>query len=396
MHPIHLPDVICLSHLRWNFVFQRPQHLMTRWAEHARVFYVEEPIEVECDRAYYDIERHHERLAVLTPRIPRHFAADEGKSAQAELLEAFVAQQELRRFVLWYYTPMALRLARGLSPRAVVYDCMDELSAFHGAPPELPLIERQLLEHADVVLAGGYSLYRAKRKIREDVHLFPSSVDFDHFHRAREPQPDPIDQREIARPRLGFFGVIDERMDIDLLRAVASLRPDWQFVMLGPVVKIDPCTLPKAPNLHYLGPKKYAELPQYIAGWDVAILPFANNASTRFISPTKTPEYLAAGCPVVSTSIADVVEPYGRLGLALIADSPSDFVLQVERALARDGASRRAEVDAFLAGNSWEMTFASMASLVDLAIRSPRRPFPCPVPAVTGAQAPPSQRYARP
>ncbi len=394
MHPIHVPDVICLSHLRWNFVFQRPQHLMTRWAAHARVFYVEEPLAVDGDLSYLDIEQHHERLSVLTPRLPRSLGPDESRRVQAELLEAFVAERGLSRFVLWYYTPMALPIARGLSPRAVVYDCMDQLASFRGAPPELPLLERHLLEHADLVMAGGYSLYRAKRKVRGDVHLFPSSVDFDHFHKAREARPDPVDQKDIARPRLGFFGVIDERTDLDLLRGVAALRPDWQIVMLGPVVKIDPATLPKAPNLHYLGQKEYAVLPDYIAGWDVAILPFAHNESTRFISPTKTPEYLAAGCPVVSTSIADVVEPYGRLGLALIADSPPDFVRQVERALGRDSAAQRAESDAFLAGNSWDMTFASMASLVDLAMRGPRRPFPVRVPTVTALPVA-SPGYAR-
>jgi len=293
---------------------------------------------------------------------------------QTELLETLVETEGLRDYVLWYYTPMALPIARGLSPCAVVYDCMDQLSAFHGAPPELTLLERQLFDQADVVMAGGYSLCRAKQKIRSDVHLFPSSVDLPHFSSARVPQPDPVDQKDIPHPRLGFFGVIDERMDVSLLAAVAALRPDWHIVVLGPVVKIDPAALPRAANIHYLGQKSYAELPQYIAGWDVAILPFARNESTRFISPTKTPEYLAAGCPVVSTSIADVVEPYARLKLVHIADSPADFVLQVERALAQDPVQRRAEADVFLAGNSWDATFSKMAGLVDVATRSTRRP----------------------
>jgi glycosyltransferase involved in cell wall biosynthesis len=368
-----LADLVCLSHLRWDFVFQRPQHLMTRWAKYARVFYVEEPVEQESDRPpRLEVKRYSDRLWVVVPRLPRGISPENARRSQANLLESLVADENLRDFVLWYYTPMALPSARGLKPRAVVYDCMDQLSAFHGAPPELTLLERQLFEHADVVLAGGYSLCRAKQKIRSDVHLFPSSVDIDHFRTARMLRPDPADQKNIPRLRLGFFGVIDERMDTGLLDGVAALRPDWQLVVLGPVVKIDPANLPRRPNIHYLGAKSYAELPHYIGGWDVAMLPFARNESTRFISPTKTPEYLAAGCPVVSTSIADVVEPYGRLNLVHIADTPEDFVAQAERALAQDAAARRAAADVFLAGNSWDATFARMAGVVDAATRAAR------------------------
>jgi UDP-galactopyranose mutase len=162
-------------------------------------------------------------------------------------------------------------------------------------------------------------------------------------------------------------------MVIALLAQLAALRPDWHIVVLGPVAKIDPATLPRATNIHYLGQKSYAELPRYVAGWDVAILPFARNESTRYISPTKTPEYLAAGRPVVSTSIADVVEPYGRRQLVHIADTPSDFVRAVERALAEDPEKRRAEADVFLAGNSWDATFARMADIVDTATRAGHR-----------------------
>jgi UDP-galactopyranose mutase len=348
---------------------------MTRWAKHGRVFYVEEPIECDGHLARLEVRPYGDGLTVVVPRLPRECSPDSWHRVERELLEALFDTEKLRDYVFWYYTPMALPIARGFAPTAVVYDCMDQLSAFDGAPPELALLERQLLDHADVVMAGGYALWRVKQKIRSDIHLFASSVDAAHFRTARSPQSDPIDQQHIPHLRLGFFGVIDERLDTALLSAVAALRPEWHIVMLGPVAKNDPATLPRADNIHYLGPKSYAELPRYIAGWDAAILPFARNESTRFISPTKTPEYLAAGCPVVSTSIADVVEPYGRLNLAHIADAPSDFVAQVERALARDPNERRAEADVFLAGISWDATFIKMASLVDAAARAPRRRF---------------------
>jgi UDP-galactopyranose mutase len=199
------------------------------------------------------------------------------------------------------------------------------------------------------------------------VHAFPSSVDVAHFATARRPLPDPADQAAIAHPRLGFFGVVDERMDLELLAAVADARPDWQLVIVGPVVKIDPASLPRRPNLHFLGGKLYTELPTYLANWDVALMPFARNESTRFISPTKTPEYLAAGKPVVSTSIRDVVRPYGDLGLVRIADTPEDFVRACEAALTEDRATWLPRVDSHLATMSWDNTWAGMKALLDAA-----------------------------
>ena len=231
--------------------------------------------------------------------------------------------ENIQNLVLWYYTPMALSFSDHLRPCAVVYDCMDELSAFAGAPPELPAAEAALLERADLVLTGGHSLYAAKQRLHQNVHEFPSGVDVEHFAAAQRIHDDPADQSTIPKPRIGFFGVLDERLDRELLAAVAAQAPGWAFVLIGPVTKISPNDLPRAPNLHYLGPKSYDDLPRYIAGWDVAMMPFALNAATRYISPTKTPEYLAAGKPVVSTPIADVVRTYGDIGLAHIADTPN-------------------------------------------------------------------------
>ena len=362
-----LNDLVCLSHLRWDFVFQRPQHLMTRWAKSARVFYVEEPI-FDAEQPHMHVSTRDPQLHVCVPHLPPNTQPERARLLQRQLIEQLIAEKSLNDYVLWYYTPMALPFTTGLSPAAVVYDCMDELSAFRGAPPELVLLERQLLEKADLLTTGGHSLYRAKQRLHPNVHPFPSSVDTLHFAEARVQQPDPHDQREIPHVRLGFFGVIDERFDIELVAGVAQLRPDWHLVMLGPVVKIDPDTLPRAHNLHYLGQKSYQELPRYIAGWDVAMLPFAKNESTRYISPTKTPEYLAAGRPVVSTSITDVVEPYGKRKLVQIADTPVEFVAAVDRCLSEDPALRRAQADAFLAGNSWDVTFANMAGLVNHAV----------------------------
>lgn len=358
-------DVLCFSHLRWNFVYQRPQHLLSRCARHARVFFFEEPV--------FDA-RSQPRLAVARdPASGVHVAVphlEEGQrgdeNAVRWLVDSLCRDHAVTPQVLWYYTPMALRFSDHLEAPAIVYDCMDELSAFAGAPPGLREAERALLARAGVVFTGGRSLFEAKRHLHPNIHLFPSSVDAAHFARPRhEITTQPADQAEIAHPRLGFYGVIDERLDRDLVAAVAARRPDWQLVLIGPLAKIGPASLPRGRNIHYLGPKPYEELPLYLAGWDAALLPFARNESTRFISPTKTPEYLAGGKPVVSTSITDVVHPYADRGLARIADTPEAFVAAVEAALADDADARQRAADALLATMSWDATWDAMSALID-------------------------------
>jgi glycosyltransferase involved in cell wall biosynthesis len=372
------PDVVCLSHLRWDFVYQRPQHLMSRFARDHRVFFFEEP-EFHDSPARLDISERPGGVRVAVPRLPHGLSAEQVEAAQRDLLQGLLADHGIADYILWYYTPMALGFSHGLEPSAVVYDCMDELSLFRGAPPSLLDRERRLLELADLVFTGGQSLYEAKRERHSAVHAFPSSIDSEHFGRARRPvAPEPADQAAIPHPRLGYVGVIDERIDLDLLAAAAEARPDWQWVMIGPVVKIDPESLPRRSNIHYLGMKSYDELPSYLAGWDAALMPFARNESTRFISPTKTPEYLAGGRPVVSTPIRDVVRPYGELELVEIAEDPESFVAAAERAMTRhgEGAPGRAEwlrrVDDFIARGSWSRTFRQMSDLIEGAVSKRR------------------------
>ncbi|MGV3516779.1 glycosyltransferase family 1 protein [Luteitalea sp.] len=379
------PDLICFSHLRWDFVWQRPQHLLTRAARHRRVWFVEEPI-VSDGPPRLDVTQSGPRLSVVVPKLPAGLSAEQACQAQRALLAEWWQHRRFRSPLLWYYTPMAMAFTRALPAGVVVYDCMDDLTMFKGAPAVLPALEAELLERADLVFTGGVSLYEAKKHQHRAVQAFPSSVDKAHFLQARQPMTPPADQARIPGPRIGFFGVIDERLDVDLLAGLAALRPDQQFVLIGPTVKIDPASLPTAPNVHYLGMKSYSELPAYLAGWDVAILPFARNDATRFISPTKTPEYLAAGCPVVSTSIADVVRPYGVNGLARIADTPEAFAAALDDALAegRGGvtssvhapprsAAHLARADAMLAGMSWDRTWQRMQTLIDAVTREASR-----------------------
>ena len=363
-------DLICLSHLRWNFVFQRPQHLLTRCAAERRVFFVEEPVWGTDTTPRLDIQPSN-GVQVVVPHLPH--GADV-PTVMRSLIDELISNHRIQRYVLWYYTPMALGFTHHLQPEAVVYDCMDELSSFAHAPAELVQFESELLRRADLVFTGGQSLYEAKRHLHPNIHPFPSSVDVEHFAQARRTETDPEDQRSIAKPRLGFFGVIDERMDLDLLAGVAEARPHWNIVIVGPVAKIDPATLPKQRNIHYLGPRTYEQLPQYIAGWDVALMPFARNEATRYISPTKTPEYLAAGKPVVSTSIRDVIRPYAHKGLVRIADSVAGFVDACEAALVEDAVARQREADVFLRQTSWDGTWARMRRLLDAALQETTEP----------------------
>ena len=371
-------DLICLSHLRWGFVFQRPNHLMVRFARKGRTFFFEEPIFEDglaaADAFLEEIEVA-PALRVVVPHLPTGLEAREVESAQRRLLDAFVAAHAIRKPILWFYTPMALSFAGHIDARAVVYDCMDELTAFRGASADLRGQELELLRRADVVFTGGESLYEAKKTQHRNVHAFPSSVDVSHFAKAREAGAiDPPDQSPLPGPRLGYFGVVDERIDLELLARTADADPSWQIVVVGPVVKIDPDELPRRANIHYLGQKTYDELPAYVAGWDVALMPFALNEATRFISPTKTLEYMAAGKPIVSTAIRDVISPYGEQSLVRIGDHET-FTSEIRAALL-EPRGPRAAADAFLSTTSWDSTWQRMSEILDRTTSRIQRPSP--------------------
>ncbi len=366
--------IVAFSHLRWNFVYQRPQHLLSRLAALHPVIFVEEP-EFDSDGpARWERSNPHPNVTVYRPRTPVRapgFSRD-----QLPVLEPLLAELSAdlgdANILAWLYTPMALPLALSLDPDAAVYDCMDELSLFAGAPPELLGLEEQLLEYADVMFTGGPSLYRAKQSRHPNVHCFSSSVDASHF-RLRDDVGNEVseadDQAELPHPRLGFYGVIDERLDLEIVRRLAEAHPEWQIVLVGPVVKIDPAGLPRLPNIHYFGQRSYEELPRYLAGWDVCLLPFARNDATRFISPTKTLEYMAAELPIVSTPITDVAEPYGHI--VYLGGTPDEFVSACEAAMdssPEERAGRAARMREVLAGTSWEVTVSAMEKLLTQAM----------------------------
>jgi UDP-galactopyranose mutase len=386
--------ILCFSHLRWGFVFQRPQHLMARFAKTQPVIYWEEPVFRPGIAPLLDI-RTCERtgVRVATPQLPEGMTDRQRDIALGRLLDT-LANSLGSPPIRWYYTPMMLAFSRHIDARAVVYDCMDELSAFKFADPALLEREKELFAAADIVFTGGRSLYEAKRERHRSVHCFPSSVDMAHFAKARSEPPAPADQQNLTGPVLGYFGVIDERIDLALIAGIAEARPDWTLAMVGPVVKIDEGDLPRLPNIHWLGGKSYDDLPAYLAGWDVALMPFAVNEATRFISPTKTPEYLAGGKPVVSTEIADVVSDYGDCPRVLIAGDVDGFVAAIDAALAwSETGEGLAEADAHITKSSWDRTQAEMAALIANIRREPDAVHPIASPTTWPAPSRPRYDY---
>lgn len=362
-----LGPLICFSHLRWDFVLQRPQHLMERFARERRVFFFEEYIPTDHHLAYLEIHPFAgTSVKSVRPRIPRGWNDAQCQEALASLLDELLDLHGSAKPILWFYTPMMYAFARHVKAAAVVYDCMDELANFRFAPPQLAELESDLMRRADVVFTGGFSLYEAKRLLHDNIHAFPSSVDVHHFRSARQMIDPPAEQAPIPGPILGYCGVIDERLDLELIRVVASERSDWSIVLIGPTAKIRPEDLPRGPNIHYLGQKNYWVLPAYFSGWSAALMPFAQNEATRFISPTKTPEYLAAGLPVVSTPVADVVREYDGVSGMFIASDAQAYLIACERALElkRTSADWLTEADQLLAAKSWDETHRRMSLLL--------------------------------
>ena len=353
--------MLCFSHLRWDFVVQRPHHLMRRAAKSYHVVYWEEAVRHDGPESLV-LRDDAFGVVVATPHIP-HGHPDERRAVR-DLLDSFVARTLHDRLITWYYTPMALGFSDHLVPDVCLYDCMDELSAFKFAPDSLGWNEGRLFDRSAAIFTGGRSLYEAKRNRHAHVHCLPSSIDAAHFHKARSPMPDPADQAHIPTPRVGFFGVIDERMDLDLVRQTAQQAPDLQFVIIGPVTKIDPHHLPQAANIHWLGSKRYEDLPAYLANWQAGWMPFALNDATRFISPTKTPEFLAAGLPLTSTAVPDVVADYAATGLVEIGDAAS-MAIALRQSLRGRNARWLAGVDEVLAQTSWDRTWAQMHACIE-------------------------------
>jgi len=367
-------DLVVVSHLRWSFVWQRPQQLLSRLAKHHRILFIEEPVftSEESDLSAASIQVVQPNLMVLTPRLAEAECAGTPlwlwpcqERIMQQVRDALVSLNFKHR-ALWFYTPTPEFMVDVVRPEMVVYDVMDELANFKFAPPQLRDQEQRLLRQSAVVFTGGASLYDAKKHHNPNTHLFASGVDGAHYEKACHPDTTtPEWMKDIPRPRATYIGVIDERLDYDIIAAMAEARRDVQFLMCGPVVKVDPAALPKAPNLHYPGQQDYADLPRILKGTDICLMPFAMNEATKFISPTKTLEYMATHRPIVSTPIKDVERFYSDI--VYLADTPEAFIARLDDALhetpeTRTRKNRREEK--ILAEQAWDAIADNMRALL--------------------------------
>ena len=370
-------SLIVHSHLRWDFVWQRPQQILSRLGRNRSVLYVEEPVFADgAGDGSLDVTRPTPGVYRVVPlllsdlRKSYDAAAMHVRTLLTDLIgESGMLAGKFDDAVQWFYTPMPAPIMVGsLGECAIVYDCMDELSQFRFAPADLGARERQLMASADVVFTGGRRLYEAKARHHENVHFFGCGVDSDHFGLARHPETAvPADVAGLPKPVFGYFGVVDERLDYDLIARLADAFPTGSVVFVGPLAKVDPLELPRRSNIHWLGQRPYDALPQYVKGFDVCLMPFALTEATEFINPTKTLEYMAAGKPIVSTAVADVVRNFAPI--VRVAESVDAFVRQSEDALAPD-PDRTAQGIALAHASSWESIVASMDRLVTSAVRA--------------------------
>jgi glycosyltransferase involved in cell wall biosynthesis len=370
--------IIVHSHLRWDFVWQRPQQLLSRFAQRNHVLFVEEPIYLDdVAAARLDLSLPMERVHRAVPMLPGELLGQYDASIaiiRALVRDAIAPDGTLGGLfagaIQWFYTPMpAPAMVGAFGERAVVYDCMDELSKFRFAPAALVDRERYLMAQADVVFAGGYKLSQSKAKYHGNVHFFGCGVDVAHFATARSADVEvPREIAALKRPVVGYYGVIDERIDYELLRELATSLRDVELVMVGPVVKVDPSELPQAEHIHWLGQRQYAELPAHVKGFDVCLMPFALNEATEYINPTKTLEYMAAGKPIVSTAVSDVVHNFTPV--VAVANSHEEFVAAVRAAIERPNAELIARGLEQARANSWESIVARMERIIRDATRT--------------------------
>jgi UDP-galactopyranose mutase len=373
-HNMETFDLVVASHLRWSFVWQRPQQLISRLAAYHRVLFVEEPVFTSDDSVTptAQLEEVLPNVFVLTPQV---LASECGETPLwlwpcREKIDQQVRQAmqalHFRHRALWLYTPTPDFMVDTVQPELMVYDVMDELANFKFAPPQLKENEKRLLAQSALVFTGGASMYESKKHMNPNTHLFASGVDGKHYASACNPDtktPEWMDT--IPSPRATYIGVIDERLDYDLIAQMAAAHPQVQFLMCGPVAKVDPAHLPQAPNLHYPGQQNYADLPRILKGSDICLMPFAQNDATRFISPTKTLEYMATHRPIISTAIPDVVRFYSDI--VYMAETPDEFVQQIVSALeepAHERARKHRREEKILAEQAWDAIADSMETLM--------------------------------
>lgn len=372
---MQLPVLLVFSHLRWGFACQRPQQLLSRLAGRWRVVVVEEPRHAP-GAMRLEIFEAAPHLTVLTPHTPVDAEGfqDSQTAALKWLLRQYVDARGLHLDAIWLTTPMALPLANAMGADCLVYDCMEEPSAGSSTPMLVRQREAALMHQAALVLAGGPALFKVRKSLHTHAHCLPSGVDMAHFSPVKLKPTGPLVRRAhelqsgLPRQRLGFAGIIDARLDLNIITALAESHPGWSLIMVGPIVGLDAARLPRRPNIHWLGPQSYELLPYLMAGWDLAMMPFVLDESTRFLNPVQALESMAAGLPVVGTPLLDVQALY--FPTVTIA-SPEGFVAACEDVLAEgtlERCARLVDIARRAVRHSWEDTADTVHELLEEAL----------------------------
>ncbi|MCM2352032.1 MAG: glycosyltransferase [Pseudobdellovibrio sp.] len=352
-------DLLAFSQTRWGFVYQRTQQLLSRYAKHRRVFFIEEPIFADTNQISYRKVFAESGIEVIKPILPQELTENEQHEALKRVVDDLIEDEFIINFSVWYDTTKAIDYSRHLSPISTIYDCISESSPEN--PAELSVQEIELLEKADLVFTANEKLYSHRKSNHHNIHNFPNSVDLSHFRQARQVN-EPLDQKKISGPKLGFCGDITEHLNFDLLTDMADFRPSWNFILVGPMVGNCYNDLPRRPNIYFFGKKDYKYLPNYFAGWDVTIAPYKEGRNGHTTSQMY--EYLATGRPVVATPHESLKEKYEPLGLVKTAATATCFLAACEEAmLTKQTPEWIKKVDEYLDSKSWDQTFEDMKEL---------------------------------
>jgi len=374
--PSHSFPIIVHCHLRWDFVWQRPQQFLSRLSKKHRILFVEGPIlhdeNIEPYAELKPSEKYPNVIVMQTYFPSSRFHDGEWVDAKRrELLDDVLCgplKGKFERSVQWFYDPMAVEAHLGQHGAiSTVYDCMDELSQFKFCPPALIERESRLLAAADVVFAGGRKMWQSKSRYNSNAHFYGCGVDVNHFGKAQLSSTEiPEDIRHLEGPILGYFGVVDERLDYDLIAQLAAARPDWHIVMVGPTAKVDPADFPRAENIHWMGGRDYSQLPSYTKAFDLALMPFALNEATEYINPTKALEYMATATPIVSTPVPDVVSNFASV--VKISSSSEEFVELCQQQVAQFDQVAVERGLKMASENTWDAIVAKLEKHIDEAL----------------------------
>lgn len=357
-------DLLVLAHSRWDLDHHRGHNIFSRYAQKRRVFYFEEPSFGQTEIPRLHIRDTFENVMVVTPHLPNPIKSNQIDSILRELIDELIFEEEIINFTLWLQTPRAFRYARDIDATTIIYECMEDYDNINNFSENLFQVEKELMENSDIIFVVSEALYQKKKFQHHNIHVFPNSADYFHFIQSRDFILDPYDQIHIPHPRIGFYGIIDQSIDLKLIDEIAQIREDLNFVFIGPLKDTKFSQLPTRKNIYYLEQKDYNLIPLYVAEWDCGLLPFCINEVTQYSSPHQTAELLMAGKPIVATHIPDISIRFGKKSLAKMASNAEDFSEKIDKAILESKEQKWKElIDNELKNETWDQVFKKMCDI---------------------------------